>query len=84
MIKDHREYESGEKVDEDFTAIKNVVEKGENEKHSLKSTPKEYEIADICFGKGRIGEMSHYIKLTTLRNNYIKNLREVQDKKMEE
>ena len=28
--------------------------------------------------------MSHYIKLTTLRNNYIKNLREVQDKKMEE
>jgi len=39
VIKDHREYETGTKVDEDFTAINNVVEKGENEKHSLKSTP---------------------------------------------
>jgi hypothetical protein len=28
--------------------------------------------------------MSHYIKLTTLRNNYIKNLREAQDGKTTE
>ena len=79
MIKDQIEYE-GREVDT-FSALNNVAERGSNDKHSLGSTPHEYEIADICFGKGRTGEISHYKKLTDLRNSYIKNLRDVQDGK---
>ena len=60
----------------DFSRISNVID-GKTDQDVKTSTPQTEDIADICFGKGGIGEIGHYKKLTTLRNEYIKNLKKI-------
>jgi hypothetical protein len=56
--------------------ISNAVDK--NKDPNVKtSTPQLEDIADICFGKGAMGEIGHYQKLTALRNEYIINQKKI-------
>jgi hypothetical protein len=56
--------------------ISNAIDKNKDPEIKT-STPQVEDIADICFGKGAMGEIGHYQKLTVLRNQYLVNLKKI-------